>query len=73
MTKALELAKECGIPAFGECYVVTLQSEIETFYHRAQAQALRDAIKNSGLMYNGIKWVSETALLNVAAELESKT
>ena len=43
-TKAIQLAKECGLPAADIEALQEHQPEfLETFYHRAQAQALREA------------------------------
>ena len=52
MTPALKLAKECGASDFTNCggesqvtYMLHTK-QLETFYRRAQAQALREAAEN---------------------------
>lgn len=42
MTPAIQLAKECGAST-GEYRDVFTRAQLETFYARAQAQALREA------------------------------
>lgn len=41
MSKALDLARECGVLA----YEAFKESDVETFFRRAQAMALRDAVE----------------------------
>lgn len=76
MTKSLELAKECGIeehirksaPGWG--YYTFSEVNLETFYVRAQAQALREAAE---AIYKGMPPNRAREMLRrMAAELESK-
>ena len=49
MTKALELAKECGaligsvVDSCGDSVLLSIE-DIETFYRRAQAQAIEEMV-----------------------------
>ena len=77
-TKAIQLAKECGRPV-GSFTHETMNAFLETFYTRAQAQVLREAVRYAENMDGIFDKAYGAGMLEVAGylrrmatELESK-
>lgn len=68
MSKAIELAKECGLLSDT---VHMYADEVETFFRRAQAMALRDAIYQWELPWGLANDLYIVRLRRMADELEA--
>ncbi len=72
---AIKLARECGRPVGSFTHEV-MNEFLETFYRRAQAQALRDAAdhchKEFGDYGDGATWYSTDYMRRLADKLEGQ-
>lgn len=70
MTKAIQLAKECGATFYPDQAIDFGYRQLETFYARAQAQALREAADKWSGYARAVEMCVD--LRRMAAELERK-